>query len=114
MPLANRGWVGMAISDSGVLWMAETGRYTVYQITDSGATQILSQRAFPDSANTSTGGLATDGTYVYAYDNADTGYYRNPITDAATGELGAGTFTDLPDFGNEQGISLQLFRRNAD
>ena len=105
-PLASRGWRGMAISDSGVLWMGESQQYTVYQITATGATEILSRRGYPNTANAATGGLATDGTYVYAYDASDNGYYRYPIIDAATGELGVGTFMSLGELGSETGLSL--------
>ena len=105
-PLADRNWHGMAISDSGVLWMGEGTLYTVYQITNTGATEILSSRTYPNTARDTIRGLATDGTYVYAYDLTDNGYDRYPIIDTATGELGAGTFTSLGNLGDEHGISL--------
>lgn len=105
-PLSSRTWNGMAISDSGILWMAAGSSYEVFQIIDTGATSLLSYRSYPNSANTSTRGLATDGTYIYAYDSNDNGYYRYPIIDAATGELGAGTFFPVSALSNEAGVSL--------
>ena len=96
----------MAINNSGILWMGETAHYRVLQITDTGATSLLGDRSYPHSSNNNTQGLATDGVYVYAYDAADNGYYRYPIIDAATGELGTGTLFSVTSLANEQGVSL--------
>lgn len=100
--------VGMAISNTGIMWLARASGYSTRQVTATDVTVLNSFTSFPNNGNTGASGMVTDGSNVYVYDQTDNGYYTYPITDSANGTLGNGTLTSLGNLGSEQGLSMAM------